>query len=143
MDERIRLHFQKVDELETWEEGLYKATAELLQMGVLTSMYLKEIIEQIHRSGPYMAITKEPLFLHARPHEGVRKPFIAFLRSKRPIDYFGKDIKNCFVFGATNDKTHQNLLSLVSRYVSAMVENPSLIDGEAFLKWFRTEEAKL
>ncbi len=143
MDERIRLHFQEVDELETWEEGLYKATAELLQMGVLTSIYLKEIIEQIHQSGPYMAITKETLFLHARPHEGVKKPFIAFLRTERSVDYFGKGIKNCFVFGATDDKTHQKLLSLVSRFVTAMVENPSLIDGEAFLRWFRAEEGKL
>ncbi len=114
-----------------------------MQLDVLSSAYLKEIIEQVHASGPYMAITRDTVFMHARPHEGVKQPFVAFLYTEEPIGYFGRQIKHYFVFGAKDDSTHQKLLSHVSRFVTAMKEDPSLIDEEAFVKWFNQKLASV
>jgi len=141
VNERVRLRFVRTKRLNSWEEGLYKATAELLQLDVLKSSYLKEIIEQVHASGPYMAITRDTVFMHARPHEGVKQPFVAFLHTEEPVAYFGRQIRHYFVFGAKDDHTHQQLLSYVSRFVTAMKEDPALIEEEAFVKWFNQKTA--
>ncbi len=138
--EDIRLHAEIVERLDSWEEGLYKSVSPLLQVGVLTSMYLKEIVEQIHKSGPELALTKDTVFLHARPHEGVEIPFIAFLHTEEPVQYFGRPIHNYFVFGAKDDDTHRKILARISQFVSLMRDDSSLIDEARFIRWFKTHE---
>ncbi len=136
--ENLRLHSEHVERIDSWEEGLYKATAPLLQANVLTSMYLKEIVEEVHRSGETLALGKEVVYFHARPHEGVNENFIACVHTEEPVRYFNQPIRHLFVFGAKSDAEHREILSLTSRYVSAMREDSSLKEEARFIRWFKS-----
>ncbi len=119
MGKKIRFSFEKVPTLDTIEEGLYKATKELLLAGVFSSMYLKDITEELSQSGAYMLVSKDTVLLHARPSKNVKESFVAYLYTDKPVTYYQKPIQHIFVFGGVDASNHQALLSLVARYISS------------------------
>ncbi len=142
MDVKIRFSFSKVKKLYSWEQGLYKATQEFLQTGVMSSLYLKDVVDEIHKSGRYMVITKDTAILHAQSYATIKEPFICYLYSQQSVHFFGKHIHHIFVFGAKNPENHQWLLSTLSYFITALREDASLIGEEAMAKWFKQQMQK-
>lgn len=119
MGGKIRFSYEKVDRLDTIESGLYKATKELLFAGVFNSMYLKDVTEELSRSGAYMLVNKDTVLLHARPSKNVKEAFVAYLYTEEPITYYQKAVQHIFVFGGKDTQDHQALLSLIARYIAS------------------------
>jgi len=132
---KIRFSYVKENALESFEEGLYKATNTLLTEGVFESFYLKEIVDVIHKHGPYMAITEDTLVLHAQRYEYIKEPFIAYLYSEKSVQFFGKSIHHMFVFGAKDEKNHLNILSTLSHFITELKESNTLNSETRMKQW--------
>ncbi len=116
---KIRFSHEVIDQLKSIEEGVFKATAVLLLSGVFSSMYLKNVLEELYASGPYMLISADTILCHARPNSHVYEAFVSHLETKEPVRYEGRDIRHLFVFGATSNDEHRRLLSRISRFISS------------------------
>ena len=133
----LAFNYTHLDKVTIWEEALYQTASTLLYEKVLSATYLKDIVEQINKTGEYMAITHNTVFWHARPcDEAIRKNFIAYGHLDHPVPYFGKEIKHVFVFGAQTDKRHQELLKRLSVFVADAMTHPEYYQEEAMKKYF-------
>ena len=138
-----RFSFIRTEALDSWEEGLYKATREFLHAGVLSSYHLMDVVDVIHKSGRELAITKDTVILHAQSYDHVNEPFIAYLYTRQSVHFFGKHIHHLFVFGAKSPQQHQTMLARISYFITALQEDDSLKDEAAMVKWFKKQATAL
>ncbi len=136
MNLKVHVSFEKLNTLDSIEEGLYKATQSFLFKGVLNSMYLSEVTEELSKSAAYMIIREDTILLHARPSSHVKEPFVAYLYTEKPVLYHQKNLKHFFVFGAKDNQAHLNLLSSLVRYIS----KSDTYDKESLYRHFNPEE---
>lgn len=136
----IAHRFKTVEQLLSWEEALYKATSQLIEKKVLSANYLKDIVEEVNRSGAYMAITHDTVLFHARPSDYIFKEFISYLKVDEGITYFDKTIHHVFVFGARTPDYHQILLRQISMFITETKSDPSLLELNTMTQWFLTKE---
>ena len=129
-------YFKHMDTLDNVDEALNHALREPLENGDVKSLYLKHVIDEIAKSGPYMAITHDVLFLHTRDHESVNAPFISYVYLDTPMGYYDKSIHHIFALGSFDDAMHRRMLSALSHYISDVREDPSLMEDVAMRNWF-------
>lgn len=135
-------HYEEVATLDTVDEALNVAMRYPLEKEAVKSIYLKHIIDEIRLSGKYMAITNDVLFLHTRDHESVKRPFISYVFCRKPMAYYGKQIKHVFTFGSLDNDTHRLMLSALSYYIGELRKDQSLKSSEAMKAWFETHYLK-
>lgn len=99
------------DEINDWEKAIYIAAEPLLKDGMITEEYVKEMINNIKKMGPYVVIAPKIAIPHARPENGVNKLSMSLLKLSKAVSFSDK-------------KSHQvNLVIILA-----------VIDGESHLK---------
>ncbi len=129
---KVRFSFERAQALKSIEDAIFKATSTLMLSGVFSSMYLIDVIEEMHASGAYMHITEDTMLCHARPSKHVHEPFVAYLQVESPVMFEDDAIKHVFVLGAQDSGRHLQLLSRVSHYISSHEHYDELSMAEAF-----------
>lgn len=133
---QIAYQFQSMHSVKSWEEALYKATSQLIHEKIVSANYLKDIVEEINKSGSYMALSHDTVVFHARPSEYVFKEFISYMTLEEPIHYFDKVIHHVFVFGARTEDFHLALLSKISTFLTAVRSDEALLTLPNIKAWF-------
>lgn len=129
-------YFRHLSTLDNVDEALNRALKEPLENGDVKSLYLRHVIDEIAKSGPYMAITSDVLFLHTRDHDSVNVPFISYVYLDEPMDYYDKRIRHIFALGSHDDAMHRRMLSALSHFIADVRDDSSLMDEHSMQAWF-------
>lgn len=77
---------------ENWQEAIRRAGELLLENGDIEEKYIDNMIDSVHKLGPYMVLTKGFALAHAAPSEVVKRTGISLINLEKPVD-----------FGSSND----------------------------------------
>ncbi|MHA1616640.1 MAG: PTS sugar transporter subunit IIA [Candidatus Njordarchaeales archaeon] len=101
-----------------WKEAVRVAGELLVKVGAAEPRYVDAMIKTVMEMGPYIVITKGIAFPHARPSEGAKKPAIAIVKLKNPVNFGNPDndpVHLIIAFTASDDKTHVTALSQLAK----------------------------
>ena len=102
-----------IDNVSNWEEALKIGAKTLLDNNNIEERYVKAIIDNVHKNGPYIVITDGVAMPHSRPEEGVIKKGMSFLKVKNGVDF--PDTENkvylFFTLAAENADSHQDAIA--------------------------------
>lgn len=106
-EDSIRFYAEEVD----WKEALYVASEPLLQAACIEEGYVKAIIDQTRRLGPYMFITKDVVLAHAKSEAGVHSLGLSMAIFKKEV-LFPKErsAKVILVLAAEDQVKHLKIL---------------------------------
>lgn len=106
-------NIQVIDDADNWQLALKQASDPLLKEKIITTKYVKNMIESIKINGPYMVLADYFALMHARPGEGVNRLGMSLLVSRKPIDLEGKPVKIFLVMAAVDNTSHLESLKKV------------------------------
>lgn len=72
---------------ENWEDAITEAGQLLYQAEIVSSAYLKSMVDLVHRYGPYVVLAKGIAFAHASPNDGMIRPGISLVRLKKSVTF--------------------------------------------------------
>lgn len=105
------------DGFDTWEKAIEAACQPLLADGAISSSYIKAIIENVNKFGPYIVIAPNICIPHAKEGDGVKETAICFMGTKKPVSFSSDpdhDARLFFVLASVNNDEHlKNLSELV------------------------------
>lgn len=97
-----------------WEDAIRKAARPLLENGAITSAYVEEMIQSLHKNGPYFVLTKGIALAHARPECGVNRGAVSFTTLKPGVPFGSEEndpVELIITLAATDSESHLNLLT--------------------------------
>lgn len=96
-----------------WKDAIYKATAPMVESGVVTEGYVEDIIKGKEELGPYFVLTEHVALPHARPECGALQSAIGIVTLKNPVE-FGSEandpVKYLFPLAAKDSDAHLSAL---------------------------------
>lgn len=104
----IRFHDGNIKE---WEEAIRISCENLLEKEMITEVYVQEIIDCVHKYGPYIVIVPGVAMPHSSGEsEGVLGTGIAFTKMSNPVSFDDNDdeksAKLFFTLAAKNPEEH-------------------------------------
>ncbi|GGN64055.1 MULTISPECIES: PTS sugar transporter subunit IIA [Oceanobacillus] len=104
-----------IDSVSSWEESIKKAAQPLLNEGLITSQYIQDMIDNIHKNGPYIVIVPGIAMPHAQNNGAVKKTGVSMLKLKNPVLYpEDKEVSILIVLAAEDSDGHLELISNLS-----------------------------
>lgn len=98
----------------SWQEALHLGADILLENGYITPEYTKQIIENIHKLGPYIVIAPGIAFSHASYKVGVKKLGMSLIRLQEAVE-FGHEkndpVKLIFTLAPSDKTSHYDALT--------------------------------
>jgi mannitol operon transcriptional antiterminator len=108
---------QILEEAADWEEAIRLATRPLLEGGYVREDYVKAMIDNIKKFGPYVVMGPKVAIPHARPENGVNKIGMSLLLLKKGVAFSieGEErIQIIIVLAARDNETHLQALAQLS-----------------------------
>ncbi|KHE71964.1 PTS sugar transporter subunit IIA [Halobacillus sp. BBL2006] len=101
--------------VDSWEDGIQKAAAPLLQSGSITPKYIDDMIENVNTNGPYIVIVPGIAMPHAKNEDSVVKTSVSYLKLEEPVQFpKNKEVRTFFVLAAEDSTGHLDLISDLS-----------------------------
>lgn len=98
----------------SWQEALHLGADILLENDYITPEYTKQIIENIHKLGPYIVIAPGIAFSHASYKVGVKKLGMSLIRLQEAVE-FGHEkndpVKLIFTLAPSDKTSHYDALT--------------------------------
>lgn len=104
-----------------WQEAIQLAAKPLLLKGMVTESYVKKMIKNIEKFGPYMIIAPHFAIPHAKPEDGVRQLGMSLLWLKKPVTFSsqkGHDVHVIVVLASVDSNKHLKALSQLTHLMS-------------------------
>lgn len=107
------IHFLK--SVNSWEEAITESAAPLLDDGSITPKYVEDMIENVHKNGPYIVIVPGIAMPHAKNEGGVVKTGISLLKLEEAVPFpENKKVNLLFTLAAEDTSGHLDLISDLS-----------------------------
>lgn len=120
----------RVDSVDSWEEGIRLAARPLLEKGVIEETYIEAMIESVNKNGPYIVLKDYFALPHAKAGEGVNEVGMALLTLKEPVDLAGNPVKVLLVLAAVDSSAHLEALSEVSELLMDDESYETFLSGD-------------
>jgi mannitol/fructose-specific phosphotransferase system IIA component (Ntr-type) len=128
-----------------WRDAVRQVGRLLVQSGAVEERYIDGMIHTAEELGPYIVIAPGIAMPHSRPEDGVRRPCMALITLKDPINFGNAEndpVRLVFAFGAVDQKQHIEALSQLagafSRFFSEKGGIQSLLDARTPDELMRT-----
>lgn len=111
-------HYLFAKEADSWEEAIRMSCKTLEEDGTVGANYAQDIIECVHKYGPYIVIMPQVAMPHSQEGaEGVSRTTIAFMKLEKPVSFDPedpeKDAQLFFTLASCNHDEHlQNMVKL-------------------------------
>lgn len=100
-----------VENVNDWEKAIKIAAKPLLDNGYIKDEYIKSMIENVHKNGPYIIIVPGFAMPHASPECGVLKTGISLLKLKNPVMFpENNEVKLMIVLASMNPDAHMDII---------------------------------
>lgn len=96
-----------------WEDAVRKASQPLVDLEMVTSAYVDDIVRGVNVLGPYIVIAPGVALPHARPESGALRPALGVVTLSRPIPFGSPDndpVRFLFPLSATDNDGHLGAL---------------------------------
>jgi len=120
-----------------WRDAVRRVGRLLVESGAVEERYIDGMIHTAEELGPYIVIAPGIAMPHSRPEDGVRRPCMALITLRDPINFGNPDndpVRLVFAFGAVDQKQHiealSQLASAFSRFFSEQGGIQSLLDAQ-------------
>ncbi|MEI2467532.1 BglG family transcription antiterminator [Niallia taxi] len=114
-------HIQLLEAATDWKNSIKLAAEPLLAGGFIKKDYIKSMIWNIEKMGPYIVISPKVAIPHARPEDGVNKLSMSLLKLTKEVP-FSKENKHqiqlIIILAAIDGETHLKAISQLSRMFS-------------------------
>jgi transcriptional antiterminator/mannitol/fructose-specific phosphotransferase system IIA component (Ntr-type) len=101
-----------------WQEAISISAGPLVLEERITEQYVKKMIDNVKKDGPYIVIMKHVALPHSRPDDGVNQLSIGITVFNEPV-FFDKEknnpVKYVFCLAAVDKEKHINALSQLIR----------------------------
>jgi len=97
-----------------WEDAIRQAGFLLVKQRIVEKRYVKAMIAQIHRHGPYIVISPGIALAHALPKEGALRLGISLITLQKPVNFGHKTndpVDIIFAFACINMHDHISALN--------------------------------
>ena len=109
---------QHVTGAENWEKAIELAAQPLLKDNSIEPVYIQNMIENVHKFGPYIVLTDGFALAHASSEEGVNRLGMSLLILKNPVDFEGRPVQIILVMANTDNKSHLKALTTLTKIIS-------------------------
>lgn len=109
---KIKKEFMNVvKNVKNWEEAIEIAAEPLLKNNYIKSEYIKAMIENVYKNGPYIIIIPGFAMPHASSESGVLKTGISLLKLEEAVEFPGQNqIKLMIALASTDPDTHMDII---------------------------------
>ncbi|WP_300753697.1 PTS sugar transporter subunit IIA [uncultured Brachyspira sp.] len=99
-----------IDSVSDWQEALRIGADCLLKKGFIKEEYIKAIIDDVYKYGPYIVLTDGAAMPHSRPENGVIKKSMSLLKVRSGVDFYKteKKVYLFFTLAAEDSNGHQD-----------------------------------
>lgn len=107
-------------EINNWEGCIEKVGEVLEKEDVMNHQYTKDMISLVKELGPYIVVTKNIAFAHARPNGNVNKNAIGLITLKEGVNFGNKyndPVDIVFAIAAKSDEDHLQLFQILAEYL--------------------------
>lgn len=112
-------NIQIVENVKNWEEALEIGAKPLIDKKNIEQRYVKAIIDNVYKNGPYIVLTDGVAMPHSRPEEGVLKKGMSFLKVKNGVDFYKTENKVYlfFTLAAEDADGHQDAIAELADFL--------------------------
>lgn len=103
-------------EVEKWEDLIEYSGKLLLNSGYIVSNFIQEMKDQIRNFGDYVLIGDNTILPHGKLNESVKKTGFSFVSLKKPISFFGTDVKIAICLASLAKHEHINAVLELNNY---------------------------
>ena len=103
-------------ELENWEELIEYSGKLLLESGYIVSNFIQEMKDQIKNFGDYVLIGDNTILPHGKLNESVKKTGFSFVSLKKPVLFFGTEVKIAVCLASLAKHEHINAVLELNNY---------------------------
>lgn len=108
-----KIHF--LNSVNSWEEAITESAAPLLNDGSITPQYVEDMIQNVHKNGPYIVIVPGIAMPHAKNEGSVVKTGITLLKLEEAVSFpENKEVNLLFTLAAEDTSGHLDLISDLS-----------------------------
>jgi len=103
-----------------WKDAVVKIGEILVKIGAAEPRYTDAMIKTVEEMGPYIVITKGIALPHARPEEGAKKPALALIKLKEPINFGNPEndpVDIVIGFTATDERSHVKAIAQLAKFL--------------------------
>ncbi|VBB05725.1 phosphotransferase system eiib component type 2/3 [Lucifera butyrica] len=108
---------QMLDKVKDWEDAIATAARPLLQCGYIKEAYIKAMIDNIKKLGPYVVMSPRVAIPHARPDDGVNQVSMSLLILKEGVAFSAageERVQILIILAAIDNETHLKALAQLS-----------------------------
>lgn len=109
---------QHVNSAENWEKAIELAAQPLLKDKSIEPIYIQNMIENVHKFGPYIVLTDGFALAHASSEEGVKRLGMSLMTIENPVDFEGRPVQIILVMANTDNKSHLKALTTLTKIIS-------------------------
>ena len=111
--------YEFYDEIDSWEDAIYKSCGKLIEKNIVNLSYPKRIIETVEKYGPYIVLVPGVAMPHCQENaEGVNDTAVSFMKVEKPVafdsDDRDKDARLFFTIASENPDEHLHNISQLS-----------------------------
>lgn len=119
LKELLKDNIQIIDNVSNWEEAVHIASYPLLTNNCIEERYIKAIIDDVYKYGPYIVITDGVAMPHSRPENGVIKKSMSLLKVKNGVDFYNTENKVYlfFTLAAKDSDSHQDAIQELADFL--------------------------
>ena len=119
LKEFLKDNIKVIESVSTWEEALKIGAKLLVDNHNIEERYIKSIIDNVYKNGPYIVITDGVAMPHSRPEEGVLKKGMSLLKVKNGVDFYKTDKKVYlfFTLAAEDSLSHQDAIAELADFL--------------------------
>lgn len=103
-----------------WEDAIRKSAQLLLEQDKIELSYVDEMINALHRVGPYIVLGNHVALAHTRPEYGVKEAGVTFSTIENGVD-FGVEsadpIKMIITLAAIDSNSHLELMGEIAQII--------------------------
>ncbi|MBN8211021.1 PTS sugar transporter subunit IIA [Bacillus sp. NTK071] len=135
LSQQLKGNVQFLHSVSSWEEAIKESAGPLSKGGNITEKYVDDMIENVHKNGPYIVIVPGIAMPHAQNNDNsVVKTGVSLLKLEEPVAFpEGKEVNLLFTLAAEDTTGHLDLISDLS---SLLIED----DVQEKLEQLNSEE---
>lgn len=119
----------KIKYVADWEEAIKIASKPLLKDNSIEQLYVDEMIQSIHKYGPYIVLADKFALPHAKAKKGVNKLAMSLLIVEDPVDLLGKPVNIFMVLATIDNVSHIKALASLSELLYEEENINKIING--------------
>ena len=133
----------KIGQVTDWVEGIKQAAYPLMDQGYINTSYVKKMVDNVLKLGPYIVISDQFALPHAAPTDGVNKTGMSMLILDEPVDLMGESVRIFVVLASWDNEQHLKALGQLTKLLKqSKKEMLDAKDKEEILKLIRIYSTK-